>query len=86
MKNDMFAKTREISSASETLEIINKQWLTRKDIETLAGCKKSKATKIMHEINESAKYKPVKGLVPTDLAVDYLKINISYLKRIRDSV
>ena len=75
-----------ISNAKETLELINKQWLTRQDIETLVGCKRSKATAIMHEINEKAKYKPVRGRVPTDLAVEHLGINISYLKRIKEIV
>lgn len=82
----MSTKTRKIFNANETLEILNKQWLCREDIELLAGCKKGKATKIMHDINERAKYKPVKGLVPTDLTVEYLGININYLKRIREIV
>lgn len=73
-------------SANETLELLNKQWLSREDIEMLAGCKKAKATRIMHEINEKTKYKPVKGLVPSDLAVEHLGININYLKRIREIV
>ena len=82
----MSTKKKKISNASEMLEILNKQWLSREDVETLAGCKKAKATKIMHEINEKAKYKPVRGLVPTDLAVEHLGININYLKRIKEIV
>ena len=82
----MSTKTKKISNANEILELLNKQWLSRSDIEILASCKKGKATKIMHEINEKAKYKPVKGLVPTDLTVEYLGININYLKRIREIV
>ena len=82
----MSTKTKKTFNANEILEVINKQWLSRSDIEILAGCKKGKATKIMHDINEKAKYKPVRGLVPTDLTVEYLGININYLKRIREIV
>lgn len=82
----MSARKREISNANEILEIINRQWLKREDIEKLAGCKRAKATQIMREINEKAKYKPVNGLVPTDLAIEYLGININYLKKIREIV
>lgn len=82
----MSTKTKKTSNANEILEVLNKQWLSRSDIEILAGCKKGKATKIMHDINEKAKYKPVRGLVPTDLTVEYLGININYLKRIREIV
>lgn len=82
----MSTSKRKISNANEILELLNKQWLCREDIEQLASCKRAKATKIMHEINEKAKYKPVNGLVPTDLAVEHLGININYLKKIREIV
>ncbi|MBQ8892683.1 MAG: hypothetical protein IJ068_07475 [Bacilli bacterium] len=75
------------TSANEVLEVLDKQWLQKKDIQVIASCGITKAGEYMKAITDiSIKrgYKPLKGLVPTDLAIDYFKININYLKKMRN--
>lgn len=72
-------------TAQETLDLINKQWATNQDIQKLAYVGYSKARVIKKEIeNELVEkgYRISHGLVPMDKVVEYLKINVNYLKRI----
>lgn len=72
-------------SAEETLELIKKTWADISDIQLLACCGRDKARKIKIAIEESIYnqgYKLPNGKVPMDKLVEYLKINITYLKKI----
>lgn len=71
-------------TAEEMLEIMNKQWASTKDIQALASVGEQKALKIKNEINEILEqdgYIAI-GKVPMEKLVEYLKININYLKKI----
>lgn len=75
------------SSTEDMLEVLNKQWLNVKDIKVLASVSLDKARKIKNEIIielENQNYYLPTGLVPSEEVVKYLKINVSYLKKIRD--
>ncbi len=79
------AKIKEPQTASATLDILSKSFLRNTDIAKLACCGTTKAGVIANEIRKLAKernyYIPF-GLLPTELVIDYLKINTSYLKKI----
>lgn len=71
-------------TAEETLEIISKQWATVNDIRLLASVGNNKALQIKNEIQQNIKQA---GFIPTtkipmDMLVNYLGINVDYLKKI----
>lgn len=73
------------NSASESLQILSKLFLRNTDIAKLACCGAGKAGKIAKEIRKLAEeknYYVPSGLLPTELVIDYLKINTNYLKKI----
>lgn len=75
------------SSTEDMLEILQKQWLSVNDIKILASVSLNKARKIKDEITENLinqNYFLPTGLVPNEEVVKYLKLNIGYLKKIRD--
>lgn len=72
-------------SASEMLHILQKAWLGTSDIRAIAMCGTGRAGQIKKQIAdklEKENYYLPNGLVPTDKVIEYLKINISYLKKI----
>lgn len=72
-------------SAIEMLEVLKKQWLDTKDIRILSGTSLPKSQKIKQDIItdlESKNYKLPYGLVPSEKVVEYLHLNINYLKKI----
>ena len=79
------ARVPKLYSASEILQVLQKQWLTTDDIQILSGrsidnareLKKEIARKIVEEDN----YLLPNGLVPSDKTVKYLNLNINYLKK-----
>ena len=80
-------KTIPSLSATETLEIIKKQWLTTSDLKKLACVGNNRVAEIKKAIidklhEEDKNYYLPSGLLPTDRVVDYLKINIKYLEKI----
>ena len=75
-------------SAKDTLEILDKQWLTTNDLKKLAcvGTNKVKELKksiieMIHKEDGDNYYLP-SGQLPTDKVIKYLKINVNYLKKI----
>lgn len=70
-------------SAEETLNLISKQWCDLKDIMLLAQIGRNSALKvksnIAHDLSSKGYFLP-KNLIPMREVVDYLKIDISYLK------
>lgn len=72
-------------SPEEMLRILNNQWLTSKDIKLLACVGMSRATEIRHEISEQLlkeNYFLPAGVVPCEKVIEYLNINIKYLRKI----
>lgn len=72
-------------SANEILKILEKQWLDTNDIKILASVSTNQARSIKKEITIQLKeeqYFLPNGLVPNERVVDYLKLNIKYLKKI----
>lgn len=73
------------SSAEVMLEVLSKQWLDTNDIKILACVGIEKARKIKYDIAsmlEEDNYFLPNGLVPSEKVIEYLNININYLKKI----
>ncbi len=75
-------KPEKVLSASETLEILSKQWATKQDIQRLAYVGDSKASEMAKEITTMVNKKLPKGLYPMAIVKDYLGIDINYLKKV----
>ena len=80
-------KIAKVLSATETLKILDNQWLSTNDIKMLAGVGLSRASSLKKEIEKIIKqndpnYFLPSGLVPTNAVIDYLHINVNYLKKI----
>ena len=72
-------------NATETLELIKKTWADKKDIMRLACCGDIKAKKIKQDLVDELEkdgYRLPSGKVPMDRLVQYLRINITYLKKV----
>ena len=72
-------------SASEILNRINNQWANKRDIMDIAFVGKNVADNIANTIKtelEAQGYYLPKGVIPMDKLVEYLKININYLKKV----
>lgn len=79
------AKVPKRTSVDEMLLILNKQWLDTQDIRKLACVGEAKARKIKYEIRDNLlaeNWFLPEGLVPSEKVVDYLNLNIKYLKKI----
>lgn len=73
-------------TAKETLERLNNQWATKRDVMDIGFIGDNNAGKVMNEIttqvlNETDKKLP-KGLVPMEYVIKYFDINLSYLKKV----
>lgn len=73
--------------ANEILKILENQWLTTKDIKDIACVGYARASYIKNEIEIKIKEKDPRyflpsGLVPCKDVVEYLNIDIKYLKKI----
>ena len=71
--------------AKDTLILISKQWCDLNDLMELTGVGRNKALKIKNNIKEDLTqqgYLLPNNLLPMNEVVDYLKINISYLRKI----
>lgn len=75
-------------SASEILERISSQWANKRDIMDIAFVGDNTAGNIANSIRtelENQGYYLPKGVVPMDKLVEYLKINVKYLKKVSNS-
>lgn len=73
------------TTATEMLDILQKPYLSTKDISILASVGINKATEIRNKIIKELKEKNilfVNKLLPNKEVVDYLHIDINYLKKI----
>lgn len=71
-------------SAEETLDILNKNYLDTNDIAKVASVGRDKAREIKRDIENKLIEEgyTLTPKVPTDKVVEYLKINVNYLKKI----
>lgn len=73
-------------TVNEILEILNSPWVGTKEIKRLACVGDNKAIQIKKAIKEQLSEEgytlPSTNVVPTEKVVEYLKINIKYLKKI----
>lgn len=72
-------------SAFETLERLNSQWATKRDVMDIGFIGDTQANKVIkhirEEIEKEGKVLP-QGVVPMEKVKDYFSINISYLKKV----
>lgn len=69
-------------NAEETLNLISKTWCDINDLMKLTGLSRSSALKIRNKIKEELNYEIHTRDLPMNVVVDYLKINIDYLKEL----
>lgn len=75
-----------VINASETLELISKQWAKVEDIKVLAQVGNVKARKIKKAIEEELdNWLLPYGQVPMQKVVEYLRIDIKYLRKVERS-
>ena len=71
-------------TAHQTLEILNQQWASAKDISKVAAVGINTARLVLKEIakqiNKEDKLLP-KNLIPMEKVIEYFGININYLKK-----
>ena len=73
-------------TAKTMLEIVAQQWASTKDIMIIGACGKNKALIIKRDIKSSLEaqgYYLPKNLVPMEKVIDYFKININYLRKVK---
>jgi len=69
--------------ATETLDLISKQWCDLQDLMKLAQVGRNSALKVKREIKEKLikqGYRLPNHLIPMKEVVDYLDINVNYLE------
>ncbi len=75
-----------VINASETLELISKQWAKVEDIKALGQVGDVKARKIKKAIEEELEnWLLPYGQVPMQKVVEYLRIDIKYLRKVERS-
>lgn len=67
-------------NAEETLKLLSKTWCNIKDLMKLTGLSKSSAIKLKSKIKEQLDYEIHTTNLPMNVVVDFLKIDINYLK------
>lgn len=73
------------NSAKKILEIISKQYCTTSDLMVLTNSGKNTCLKLKRQLKEQLEqenYFLPKSVLPMDKVVDFLKINIPYLKNV----
>lgn len=73
------------NSASNILDIISKQYCTTSDLMVLTNSGKNTCLKLKRQLREQLEqenYFLPKSVLPMDKVVDFLKINIPYLKNV----
>ncbi len=69
-------------NAKETLELISKNWCNINDLMKLTGLSKSSALRLKRKIKEHLNYELQTVDLPMNIVVNYLKIDINYLKKL----
>ena len=69
-------------NAKETLKLVSKTWCNINDLMKLTGLSRSSALKIRNNIKQELNYEIHTRDLPKNIVVDYLKIDVDYLKSI----
>ena len=70
-------------NAEETLNLIStKTWCNINDLMKLTGLSRSSALKIRNKIKDTLNYEIHTRDLPMNVVVDYLNINVEYLKNV----
>lgn len=69
-------------NAKETLKLVSKTWCNINDLMKLTGLSRSSALKIRNNIKQELNYEIHTRDLPMNIVVDYLKIDVDYLKGI----
>ncbi len=69
-------------NAKETLKLVSKTWCNINDLMKLTGLSRSSALKIRNNIKQELNYEIHTRDLPMNIVVDYLKIDVDYLKSI----
>ncbi len=69
-------------NAEETLRLISKTWCDINDLMKLTGLSRSSVLKIRNQIREQSNNEIYTRDLPMSVVVDYLKIDVDYLKNI----
>lgn len=72
-------------TAKDTLKLIAKQWCSSQDFSILSNTGKNTTLKLMRELRkqlEQDNYFLPTNLLPMDRVVEYLRLNITYLKKV----
>lgn len=69
-------------NAEETLNLISKTWCNINDLMKLTGLSRSSVLKIRNRIKEQSNNKIYTRDLPMNVVVDYLKIDVNYLKNV----
>ena len=69
-------------NAEETLELISKNWCDINDLMKLTGLSKSSALRLKRKIKEHLNYEIHTVDLPMNIVVNYLKIDINYLRKL----
>ncbi len=69
-------------NAKETLKLVSKTWCDTNDLMKLTGLSRSSALKIRNNIKQELNYEIHTRDLPMNIVVDYLKIDVDYLKSI----
>lgn len=67
-------------NAKETLKLVSKTWCNINDLMKLTELSRSSVLKIRNKIKEQLNYEIHTRDLPMNVVVDYLKIDIDYLK------
>lgn len=74
-------------TARETLELVSKQWCSSKEFSILSGTGKNTTLKLMSDLRSQLKqdnYHLPKTLLPMNKVVEYLHIDLQYLRKVSD--
>ena len=69
-------------NAEETLRLISKTWCDINDLMKLTGLSRSSVLKIRNQIREQSNNEIYTRDLPMSVVVDYLKIDVDYLKNV----
>lgn len=72
------------STAKRKLEIIQKSWITKKELMELCDCGERRATSIINEMREAVLPKRLSHSIPTGLVIEHMYIDVKLLMEMRE--
>lgn len=71
------------TSAQRKLEIIQKSWITKKEMMELCDCGEKRANTIIQEMKDSVYPKQLSHSIPTGLLIEHMHIDIKLLIKLK---